>query len=176
MVVDGKSDDGADDFGVSQRWQDGGGSSSSDADMVMLVFFAASSCAGCVLWARCACVRASVSLFPSFSRDLSLSIFLIPSGVPIDRPATGWESSFVLVPCLLSFESCPAVGSIDVCAWVWMEEYALGPAPLYSKKTVRQPAPLFLTGWKEGCLLSWFLGRRILSLSLSRGKTKEGGG
>ena len=121
---------------------------------------------GCVSWPY---VRPSVCV--SFSRDLSLSIFLIPAGVPIDTPATGWKSSFVLVPSLLSFGSCPAVGSIDVCAWVWMEEYALGPAPLYSKKTLRQPAPLFLTGWKEGCLLSWFPRRRILSR-----KKKEGGG
>ena len=123
--------------------------------------------------ALCGCIsRPCPSL--SFSRDLSLSIFLIPSGVPIDTPATGWESSFVLVPSLLSFGSCPAVGSIDVCAWVWMEEYALGPAPLYSKKTLRQqPAPLFLTGWKGGVsvfALGFSGGGSSLSLK------KEGGG
>ena len=135
--MDGKSDDGADDFGVSQRWQDGG-SSSSDADMVMLVFSSSSSCAVASLGPMC--VRPFVSLSLAISRSLSF-LFLLEFR-SIRRRRVGKAR---LCLCRLSSRLDPAPRSgRSTCApgYGW-KNMRLVPRLCILKKRYGSPPPFF---------------------------------
>ena len=141
MVVDGKSDDGADDFGVSQRWQDGGGSSSSDADMIMLVFFFCFLLCGLRSLAPI-CVRESVRLSLSLAISRSLSFLFLQEFRSIGRRRVGKAR---LCLCRVSSRLNPAPRSgRSTCAlgYGW-KNMRLVPRLCILKKRYGNPPPFF---------------------------------